>query len=86
MSYINQNFEPELVNEINSFGTLMQFAEGDVVIDYGKFLRMMPIINTGTIKVLRRDKDGNEILLYYLSSNETCSMAYSCCLEENKVK
>jgi CRP/FNR family transcriptional regulator, anaerobic regulatory protein len=84
MSYINQNFEPELIHEINKFGMPMQFVEGDIIIDYGKFLKMMPIIQTGTIKVLRRDEDGNEILLYYLSGNETCSMAYSCCLEEKQ--
>lgn len=28
--------------------------------------------------------NGNEILLYYLSSNESCSMAYSCCIEAKK--
>ena len=62
----------------------MQFAEGDVIIDYGKYIRIMPLVQTGTIKVLRRDDDGREILLYYLTGNETCSMAYSCCLEEKQ--
>ncbi len=52
--------------------------------DYGKYIRMMPLILKGTIKVLRMDDDGNEILLYYLSSSESCSMAYSCCIEAKK--
>lgn len=52
--------------------------------DYGKYIRMMPIILNGTIKVYRLDDDGNEILLYYLSSSESCSMAYSCCIEAKK--
>jgi CRP/FNR family transcriptional regulator len=30
------------------------------------------------------DEQNKEILLYYLSSNESCSMAYSCCLEAKK--
>ena len=38
---------------------------------------MMPLILKGTIKVLRMDESGKEILLYYLSSTESCSMAYS---------
>ena len=42
------------------------------------------MIVNGTIKVLRRDEKGKEILLYYLSSTESCSMAYSCCLEAKK--
>jgi CRP/FNR family transcriptional regulator, anaerobic regulatory protein len=52
--------------------------------DYGRYIRMMPLIIKGTIKVFRMDETGREILLYYLSSNESCSMAYSCCVEAKK--
>ncbi len=52
--------------------------------DYGKYVRMMPIVLKGTIKVYRRDEAGKELLLYYLSSSESCSMAYSCCMEAKK--
>lgn len=77
-------FEPKLLQEIEQFGTLQSFKDGEVIIDYGKYIRMMPIILKGTIKVYRLDEKGNEILLYYLSSNESCSMAYSCCVEAKK--
>ena len=77
-------FEPELVKEIFQSGEIQHFKEGDLIMDYGKYIRMMPIILKGTIKVLRMDETGKEILLYYLSSNESCSMAYSCCMEAKK--
>jgi len=77
-------FEPALIEEIYQFGALSNFKEGDVIIDYGKYIRMMRIVVKGTIKVFRMDDSGNEILLYYLSSNESCSMAYSCCMEAKK--
>jgi len=77
-------FEPELVKEMYQFGEIQHFKEGDLVMDYGKYIRMMPIVLNGTIKVLRMDETGKEILLYYLSSNESCSMAYSCCMEAKK--
>jgi len=77
-------FEPELVKEMYQFGEIKQFSEGDLIMDYGKYIRMMPIILKGTIKVFRMDETGKEILLYYLSSNESCSMAYSCCMEAKK--
>ena len=77
-------FEPELLKEMQQFGVIQQFKEGDLIIDYGKYIRMMPVILNGTIKVYRLDEEGNEILLYYLSSNESCSMAYSCCIEAKK--
>lgn len=77
-------FEPRLITEIQQFGIVQSFREGDLIMDYGKYVRMMPIILEGTIKVYRLDEKHNEILLYYLSSNESCSMAYSCCLEAKK--
>lgn len=81
---LNSVFEPALVNELQQFGELKYFKEGDIIMDYGKYIRMMPIVVSGTIKVFRMDEDGKEILLYYLSSNESCSMAYSCCVEAKK--
>ena len=77
-------FEPALVKEIHQFGELKNFKEGDIIMDYGKYIRMMPLIIKGTVKVFRLDENGNEILLYYLSSYESCSMAYSCCVEAKK--
>ncbi len=77
-------FEPKLLLEIQQFGNWQQFNEGDLIMDYGKYIRMMPIILKGTVKVFRLDENGNEILLYYLSSSESCSMAYSCCIEAKK--
>lgn len=78
------SFEPALIEEMHQFGEIKNFKEGDLIMDYGKYIRMMPVIIKGTVKVLRMDENGKEILLYYLSSNESCSMAYSCCLEVKK--
>ena len=77
-------FEPQLIQEIQQFGIFQTFNEGDLIMDYGKYVRMMPIVLKGTVKVSRLDEKDNEILLYYLSNNESCSMAYSCCLEAKK--
>lgn len=77
-------FEPQLIQEIQQFGVWQHFNEGDLIMDYGKYIRMMPLILKGTVKVYRLDENGNEILLYYLSSSESCSMAYSCCVEAKK--
>jgi len=81
---LDLTFEPALVKEINQFCELKSFKEGDIIMDYGKYIRMMPIVTKGTLKVLRKDENGKELLLYYLSSSESCSMAYSCCLEAKK--
>lgn len=77
-------FEPELIQEMAASGSLQYFKEGELIMDYGKYIRTMPIVLKGTVKVYKLDDNGNEILLYYLSDNESCSMAYSCCLEARK--
>jgi CRP/FNR family transcriptional regulator len=77
-------FEPNLIKEIEALGEPKIFKEGDVIMDYDKYIQMMPFIVKGTVKVLRKDDNGKELLLYYLSSTESCSMAYSCCMEAKK--
>ncbi|GAB1397819.1 hypothetical protein MASR1M65_25990 [Saprospiraceae bacterium] len=57
------------------------FHEGDIIMDYGKYINSMPVILSGNVRVLTQDEEGNEILLYYLSSNESCAMAYTCCMD-----
>ena len=81
---LDATFEPALLQEIQQFGEIKYYKEGDIIIDYGKYIRMMPLIVKGTIKVYRMDDTGNEILLYYLSNIDSCSMAYSCCMEAKK--
>lgn len=76
--------EPPLVEEINRTGKLMNFKEGEVVLDYGRKVKFLPLILKGTIKVMKQNEDGNEILLYYLGSSESCAMAYACCMEDKK--
>lgn len=74
-------FDGDLLEEIVSVGKMMRLKEGEVLMEYGKQIKFMPLILSGSVKVMKRDDDNNEILLYYISSNESCAMAYSCCME-----
>jgi CRP/FNR family transcriptional regulator, anaerobic regulatory protein len=74
-------FENKLVDEILNLAEVIQVKEGDVIMDYGKKVRFLPIIINGTIRVMRKDEEGREIILYYLTNNESCAMAYACCME-----
>jgi len=76
--------EKKLIEEIISEGKVMNFKEGDIIMDYGKRVKFMPLILSGSVRVMRRDEEDREILLYYLSSNESCAMAYACCMEDKK--
>lgn len=77
-------FEPELINEIVQVGTFKEVPEGYKLIEIGDYLRGMPLLISGVIKILREDEDGDELLLYYLEKGDTCSMTMACCIGDAK--
>ena len=72
--------EPELLNEMQEQGVYKKVDEGDSLMDIGNYIKSMPLLISGTIKVVREDAEGNEILLYYLNGGETCAMTLTCCM------
>lgn len=77
-------FEKALIEDINQVGTIKEVPEGFLLIDFGQYIRSMPLLVSGAIKVLREDTGGNELLLYFLEQGETCAMALNCCLGQTK--
>ena len=39
-------------------------------------IRSIPIVTRGSLKVIRTEEDGREILLYYIRSGESCIMSF----------
>lgn len=77
-------FEEELIEEISKFGTLKEVKAGDKIIEIGEYVKSMPLLLSGAIKILREDKDGDELLLYFLERGDTCAMTLSCCLGQTR--
>lgn len=73
-------FEDELIEAINAVGIYKAFKKDDVIIDIGDYLKSMPLLISGAIKVLREDQDGDELLLYFLERGDTCAMTLTCCI------
>ena len=77
-------FEDSLLEEIHEVGTLKTIEEGTRIMDIGQYIRSMPLLISGAIKILREDENGDELLLYFLEKGETCAMTLSCCLGDTK--
>ena len=77
-------FEDDLLNEIAQVGTFKEIPAGFTMMEIGDYVRGMPLLVSGAIKVMREDKEGDELLLYYLESGETCSMTMNCCMGQTK--
>lgn len=79
-----QLFEDALLQEINQVGTFKEVPEGFILMDMGDYIRSMPLLVSGAIKILREDGDGDELLLYFLEPGDTCAMTLTCCLGQTK--
>ena len=77
-------FEGPLLQEIAQVGTFKEVPQGHTLIDLGDYIRTMPLLVEGAIKILREDEEGDELLLYYLEQGDTCSMTMACCLHDSQ--
>lgn len=77
-------FEEKLIDEIVEVSSLRDFNEGDVLIDFGDYIKKMPLLINGAIKILREDFDEGELLLYFIEKGDTCAMTMACCMGETK--
>jgi CRP/FNR family transcriptional regulator len=72
-------FEEKLIQEINEVGIIKSIEAGGELIRPGQYMKAMPLLLDGVIKVMREDKDGFELMLYFLEKGETCAITLSCC-------
>ena len=79
-----QLFEEDLLDEINEVGVFKEFSSGDTLIDIGSYIRFIPLLLSGAIKILRYNEDGDELLLYFLERGDTCAVTLSCCMGHTK--
>jgi CRP/FNR family transcriptional regulator len=77
-------FEEKLIDEIATVSLLRDFKENDVLIDFGDYIKKMPLLIKGAIKILREDFDEGELLLYFIEKGDTCAMTMACCMGETK--
>ncbi|AUC85541.1 Crp/Fnr family transcriptional regulator [Polaribacter sp. ALD11] len=79
-------FEEDLIKEIGTVGVPKTFSAETTIIEIGDYIKSMPLLLSGAIKILREDEKGEELILYYLEKGDTCAMTLSCCMGQNKSK
>jgi CRP/FNR family transcriptional regulator len=69
-----------LVQEISENAQVMEFEAGDVLMDFGSYVKIMPLVIKGAVKVLRESDgdEGGELFLYYLYPGQSCAMTLNC--------
>lgn len=68
-------FEEALLEAIATQAQLKSAGSGTVLIEIGQTFPGIPLLLEGSLKVFREDALGNELLLYYIESGDTCAMS-----------
>lgn len=75
--------EAELREKITTLSKIENFPPEQVILKRGQYVKYLPLVISGRIKVLREEKD-REILLYYIESGESCAMSLTAYLNESQ--
>lgn len=67
---------PLIREKLAEFGFAKTFAEGETILNENAYIKAIPIVTAGSIRVMRTEEDGREILLYYIKAGESCIMSF----------
>jgi len=82
--YYGHIFEKELINELCESGTYRTLKSGELIINIGDNMTHIPLLLHGAIKVIREDRNGEEITLYFLEKGDTCAISFVNCINKRK--
>jgi CRP/FNR family transcriptional regulator len=69
-----------VADEIVENSTIVEIPENIEVMREGQYIKAVPIVISGLIKVFTRHED-KELLLYYIQPGESCIMTFDACLK-----
>lgn len=81
LNFLTPFFEPKLVAEMKNVGSLKTAKVGETIMDIGQYIKFIPLVVKGSLKVLRENENGEELFMYYINTGDTCSMSLTCCLQ-----
>lgn len=70
-----------LRKEILDKSQYFEAKEGEIILNFNEVIQAVPLVLNGSLKVLRNDPSGREILLYYVRPGECCAMTLSSTLK-----
>ena len=81
LSYLN----PELIEEIEATSETVSLPKDIEILKEGQYVKVIPIVLSGLIKVFTRHED-KELLLYYIKPNESCVMSFAASVKNDPSK
>ena len=82
--YYSDIFEEKLLHEISEVGYYDKIKSGKLMIDVGEDITHIPLLLNGVVKVIRHEKKGEELFLYFLERGDTCAISFVNCINHKK--
>ena len=82
--YYSNIFEEELIDEIIKIGHYDKMKNGELLIDIGDDITHIPLILSGVVKIIRKEGEGDELVLYFLERGDTCAISFVNCINRKK--
>jgi len=74
-----------LIQEILHISEIKIFPKNTVLLREGQYIKVIPIVLTGLVKVSTQIED-KELLLYYIKPEQSCIMSFSSCMKNEQSK
>lgn len=82
--YYSFVFEKELIEEIVTVGFVDKYKSGEILINIGQNMTHIPLILKGAVKIIRQEKKGEELVLYFLEKGDTCAISFINCINRKE--
>lgn len=80
-----QSYPAAFAAEAATFGQVVNFEKDTEIVKLGQYIKFIPLVLEGTIKVFTRFED-KELLLYYIESGESCIMSFNAGIKNSPSK
>lgn len=80
ISKIFPHLKPALISEIVNSSILKEIPSDSTILRTGQYVKVIPIVTKGLIKVFSKYED-KDLLLYYIRPNESCIMSFAASLK-----
>lgn len=78
--------EPGLLRYLKEGNEIKHLPVGEAILNIDNYIRFIPIVLHGHVKVVSEDEEGNELLLYYIKPGESCIMSILGALNRTQSK
>lgn len=75
----------ELADAILTISSVQGFPEATELVREGQYVKVVPLVVDGLVKVFTRKED-KELLLYYIQPRESCIMSFTASIRNEKSK